>query len=181
MKYEIVYSTQTGNTEELAMAVKEAMAAEDCVYLGGPERAGFSEAPIIFAGFWTDKGCCSEDMGQWLEELKGKQVFLFGTAGFGGSEEYFKTILQRVGDKLDSSNAQIGTFMCQGSMPGTVLKRYEVMLEQDPHDEKIMEMIENYHQALAHPDRNDKMMLRECVRESLQSCREINSRMKPAT
>ena len=30
----------------------------------------------------------------FLKQLRGKQVFLFGTAGFGGSEEYFNKILK---------------------------------------------------------------------------------------
>lgn len=166
MKYEIVFSSRSGNTEELAMAVKEAMPAEDCLYFGGPYGERNPEAQLVFAGFWTDKGCCNEDMGQWLLGLSGKKVFLFGTAGFGGSEEYFQAILKRVGEKLDRSNTQIGTYMCQGRMQEPVLKRYQAMLEQNPGDEKLMGMIDNYHQALAHPDREDKMRLREWVRKS---------------
>lgn len=163
MKYEIVYSSRSGNTKELAMAVKEAMPEEDCLYFGGPDGAGSSGAKLIFAGFWTDKGSCSEDMGKWLLGLSGKNVFLFGSAGFGGSKEYFDIILKRVGEKLDRSNTQVGAYMCQGRMPKTVLKRYETMLEQCPQDEKITGMIDNYHQALTHPDQEDKMRLKKCV------------------
>lgn len=168
MKYAIVYSSKTGNTAELAMVVKETMGEEDCVYEGGPESAGNPNAPLVFVGFWTDKGSCSEDMSQWLDGLRGKQVFLFGTAGFGGSEEYFDTILKRVGEKLDNSNTRIGAFMCQGRMQDTVLKRYETMMKQDPQNMRLEGMIANYHQASAHPDRDDKLRLREYIQKNVE-------------
>ena len=43
----------------------------------------------------------------------GKRVFLFGTAGFGGSAPYFEKILAATRKALDGSNTVIGSFMCQ--------------------------------------------------------------------
>ena len=50
------------------------------------------EADTLYVGFWTDKGKADESSSDFLKQLRGKQVFLFGTAGFGGSEEYFNKI-----------------------------------------------------------------------------------------
>ena len=71
-------------------------------------------------GFWTDKGKADTDTLDFLQQLRGKQIFLFGTAGFGGSAEYFEQILAAVQKSLDESNTVIGTYMCQGKMPMTV-------------------------------------------------------------
>ena len=53
--------------------------------------------------------------------------------------------------------------MCQGKMSQSVRKRYEGMLEQNPGDERIKGMIENFDRALQHPDEADLKALREAV------------------
>ena len=37
MSYAIVYSSRTGNTAQLAQAIKEALPQEDCLYFGQPD------------------------------------------------------------------------------------------------------------------------------------------------
>ena len=46
-----------------------------------------SGADVIFVGFWCDKGSCSPVVQHFLQGLAGKRVFLFGTCGFGESDE----------------------------------------------------------------------------------------------
>ena len=123
------------------------------------------EADVIFLGFWTDKGDCSEKIGKYMETLHGRKVFLFGTAGFGGAEAYFAQILSRVSAHLGEGDMIAGSYMCQGRMPEGVRRRYESMLEKDPGDEKIQAMIENFDRALAHPDEKDTERLRQKVKE----------------
>lgn len=77
---------------------------------------------------------------------------MFGTAGFGGSAEYFEQILAAVQKSLDESNTVIGTYMCQGKMPMTVRQQYEKMLQQPNHAPNLEMLIENFDKALAHPD-----------------------------
>lgn len=89
--YTIVYSSRTGNTKLLADGIRSVLPTESCVYFGpvsGAERE-VAQADVVFAGFWTDKGSCDEEMAGFLSGIVGKDVFLFGTAGFGGSREYF--------------------------------------------------------------------------------------------
>ena len=52
-----------------------------------------------------------------------EEVFLFGTAGFGGEPAYFESILSRVAQCLGQGNTLIGAFMCQGRMPMAVRER----------------------------------------------------------
>lgn len=162
MKYGIVYSSQTGNTRKLAEGLKEELAricrpeGTSCIYFGEPEGADehmLEEGELWFAGFWTDKGDCDEKTAAFLERLHGKQVFLFGTAGFGESQEYFSRILSRVKEHLEETNICNGSFMCQGKMPESVRRRYEMMKEKDP--ERMEMLIRNFDQALSHPDDQD--------------------------
>ncbi len=163
MTYSIVYSSRTGNTRLLAETIKNALPERDCAYFGAPSSEG-GDADLVFAGFWTDKGSCPDDLGQFLKGLRGRKVFLFGTAGFGGAPEYFSRILSQAGLLLDGSNTVAGTYMCQGKMPPAVRRRYEGMLEQNPGDVKILEMISNYDLALTHPDAGDLELLARAVK-----------------
>ena len=124
MNYSIVYSSPTGNTDRLASAIKEVLPQENCLYFGNPQEAPI-EAPLVFAGFWTNKGTCDSDIMAFLKKSKNKKVFLFGTAGFGDSPEYYETILKTAKQELDASNTVIGTYMCQGKMPMSIRQRYE--------------------------------------------------------
>lgn len=119
--------------------------------LGAPAPEAL-EAETLYIGFWTDKGHADDTLTAFLQTLKGKRVFLFGTAGFGGSAEYFEQILAAVQKSLDESNTVIGTYMCQGKMPMTVRQQYEKMLQQPNHAPNLEMLIENFDKALAHPD-----------------------------
>ncbi len=78
---------------------------------------------------------------------------MFGTAGFGRSDEYFSRILTNVANLLGPDNNLAGQFMCQGKMPITVRQRYESMLTQEP--EKFQSLIDNFDQGQSHPDNVD--------------------------
>ena len=113
MKYAIVFSSQTGNTKQLAEVVSSVLPQADLCFFGSPSQEAL-QAERLFIGFWTDKGRCNQEITDFLKTLNGKEVFLFGTAGFGGSQEYFDKILSSVQKHLGASNTVIGTYMCQG-------------------------------------------------------------------
>lgn len=160
MKYAIVYSSKTGNTARLAQTIRDTLPAGDCLYFGAPDPAACA-ADLLFVGFWTDKGQADETLTAFLQTLQGKQVFLFGTAGFGGSQAYFDKILTQVQGSLDPSNTVVGRYMCQGKMPASVRARYVAMAAQQP--EKWQPMIDNFDRALSHPDEADLEGLRSAV------------------
>ena len=87
-------------------------------------------------------------------------MVLFGTAGFGGSEQYFTQILNRVSTHLPDGNTVAGTYMCQGKMPDAVRRRYEGM--EDPIRRKML--LDNFDAARVHPDETDCKRCQEAVR-----------------
>lgn len=166
MTYAVIYNSATGNTKMLADRIRKKLGEDDCVFFGGP-RTDVPKADILFVGFWTDKGYCSEELQILLKQMENENVFLFGTAGFGKSRDYFDKILGRVEAMLSAGNKVAGSFMCQGKMQESVRRRYETMLEQDPKDMRAQQLIENFDQALTHPDEKDLENLDQCLKELL--------------
>lgn len=160
MSYAIVYSSRTGNTELLARAIQSALPAEDCLYFGGPDAAALA-ADRLYVGFWTDKGSCDEALAAFLATVEHKEVFLFGTAGFGSQPAYFQAVLKRVQANLGQGCTLVGSYMCQGKMPQAVRDRYAAM-EESP---RRTAMLENFDQALSHPDQEDLARLQAAVGE----------------
>ena len=92
MSYALVFSSKTGNTRLLADTLRASLPQNECTYFGAPAPEAL-EAETLYIGFWTDKGHADDTLTAFLQTLKGKRVFLFGTAGFGGSAPYFEKIL----------------------------------------------------------------------------------------
>lgn len=167
MKYAIVFSSQTGNTKQLAEVVSSVLPQADLCFFGSPSQEALQEERL-FIGFWTDKGRCNQEIIDFLKTLKGKEVFLFGTAGFGGSQEYFDKILSSVQKCLAASNTVIGTYMCQGKMPQSVRKRYVKMKNSPLPIPNVDKMIENFDTAVSHPDETDLQKLKYAVAQCIK-------------
>ena len=124
-------------------------------------------ADVVFVGFWCDKGSCSPAVQHFLQGLAGKRVFLFGTCGFGESDEYFAQILDRVRAYLPADAQCIGGAMCQGKMGVGVKRRYEGMLEKDPENAQARMLIDNWNKAQSHPNEGDFSRIAAAAKEAL--------------
>ena len=165
MKYAIVYSSRTGNTRMLAETIRAALPENDCIYFGPPDAAALA-AGRIYAGFWTDRGTCDSETAAFLQSITCGEVYLFGTAGFGGMQEYFDKILHRAEENLRDGVSLIGSFMCQGKMPLSVRQRYEKMRESGgARIPNVQGLIDNFDRALTHPDSGDLEALKKSVQE----------------
>ena len=164
MNYAVVTSSRTGNTRQLADVIQEVLQEEEILYIGKVSKEA-KNADVLFVGFWTDKGTCSEEMKEFLNTLEGKKIFLFGTAGFGQSQTYFDQIIERVKKEIPQSNQVIGSYMCQGKMPITVRERYIKLQKEDPTNKQYEKLIQNFDTALSHPDQQDLEGIRKKVLE----------------
>lgn len=156
-RYSIIFNSKTGNTRKLADAIHEALPQENCDLFGAVE-GDVPASETLYIGFWTDKGSADK-----AAKLKNRKIFLFGTAGFGGSEEYFTNILDNVKKLINESNTVVGEYMCQGRMPGSVRARYVKMKEQPDPMPNLDMLIENFDKALSHPDAADLDRLQKMV------------------
>lgn len=155
MTYMVVYSSITGNTQMIAEAIKDALGEDGCLYHGKVGEILTQDADIVFAGFWVNKGSCAEEMKKYLKALENKKIALFGTAGFGGAESYYETVLAEIKQCISKSNIIIDSFMCQGKMPHPILERYQKLHADQPENSNISGMIDNYENAASHPDAKD--------------------------
>lgn len=162
-RYSIIYSSRTGNTKKLAEAIYNVLHQNSCDYYGEVDKIEDELSEVLYIGFWTEKGDADLQTIELLKQLKNKKIFLFGTAGYGESEKYFKNIVDNVKKNIDSSNTIIGTFMCQGKMPLSVLERYKRMKEQKSFMFNIDNLIANFDKALSHPNENDIKKLEKTI------------------
>ncbi|MFQ9573217.1 MAG: flavodoxin family protein [Roseburia hominis] len=114
-KIAIIYKSLTGNTRQVAEAIRDALGGEEIVYFGEPKPD--IVADLYFVGSWTDKGSCDGTVGEYLKQLEGKKLAVFGTAGYGGSREYYQKLACRVTECVPDTSEVLGSFYCQGKMP----------------------------------------------------------------
>lgn len=168
MNIALITNSKSGNTAQLAQALREAFAVSDVQLVcdvelpDAPDAAQLEDTVsrvlamgAVCVGFWCDRGSCTGGVAKLLERMDGKRVFLFGTCGFGGSQEYFDQIVARVAEHLPQTAELVGAFMCQGKMGPGVRARYEAMLAKDPTDARAQALIDNFDAALAHPNVDD--------------------------
>lgn len=168
MTCSMVVNSKSGNTRMVSGAIKRALQAAGVEFVhaaalsddADPEQVmneaqGACAADTVFVGFWCDKGTCSPSVAALLSALHGKRVFLFGTCGFGASEEYFNQIVDRVSSNLADDAELVGWAMCQGKMGPAVKQRYEAMLEQEPENARFKMLLDNWVAAKDHPTKED--------------------------
>ncbi len=154
MKYRVLYVSKTGNTEKLAKAVYEAIpdSSKDIQRL--TNNIDLDDTETLFIGFWTNRGTCSVEVLDFLSELHGKNIALFGTCGMGKLKAYYDKIATQVSAFIPEDNIYMGTFLCQGKMPMHIREKYESYLEDKDSDE-IRAMLSNFDQAIFHPNQED--------------------------
>ena len=153
MKIAVVYKSLTGNTKLVAEAIGEALKSEHDVCVCEPAEC--VEADLYFVGTWIDKGSSTKEIAEFLAKLDNKKIALFATAGFGGSQEYYDALAERIKAQIPESNEILGQFFCQGKMPMSVRDRYVAMLQANPEDKNMEVNVKNFDEALSHPDTTD--------------------------
>lgn len=154
MKVAIIYSSITGNTKLLAETIKNTIKDNKIVYFGKVTK-DIPDADLYFVGSWTNKGNASDEIINFLKTLKNKKIAIFGTAGYGKNKSYYETLFNRVKKELDETNKVLGYFYSQGKMPLSVRERYVKMITQNKEDVNLKVSIDNFDEALSHPDKKD--------------------------
>lgn len=154
MNTKVLYVSGTGNTAAVAKAIFQALpsASKDIQEL--EHAMGESSADCFFIGFWANCGSANVEVLDFLSELHGKKIALFGTCGMGNSPEYYAQIEHRVLAFLPEDNTFYGSFFCQGKMPIRVRDKYEQMLGGE-RQALVRQLIQNFDEALFHPSQED--------------------------
>lgn len=156
LDYKIMYVSRTGNTQRLAVCIYQSLQQ---LGNGDIEEINSNTEPgkihLLYVGFCVEKGDCPIEVQEFLKKVHNRQIALFGTCGFGQSQEYYDRIVENVKQWIPQDNSCLGAFLCMGKMPMQVRKRYEVMEENPEQREKAQMLIRNFDKALLHPDDAD--------------------------
>lgn len=171
MKIAIVFDSITQNTKTVAEAICQALPQTDVVYCGAP--ASGIDADCYLVGSWTDKGMCSDKIKSFLETLHHKTVAYFATAGFGGSASYYEKLFDRVSAVIPKDNLLASPFFCQGKMPMSVRDRYVQLMTAHPEDRSLAVSIQNFDEALAHPNGEDLQNAQNWAKEVVEQAQTI--------
>ncbi len=155
MQYEVLFVSKTGNTEEVAKAVYRGIPSRQKDIQRLERNTPVDIGETYFIGFWTNRGSCSIEVLDYIAELHGKNIALFGTCGMGCEAEYYKIIEKQVKALIPDDNVYLGAFLCQGKMPMHVRNKYEELLKSGQNDDLALHMIHNFDKALLHPNQED--------------------------
>lgn len=113
MKKAIVYSSITNNTKLLADTIYKTIPNIDYI---GKANDSILDYDTFYIGSWTTQFSCPKDIGNFLEKLNNKKIFIFMTAGYDNSDEFFENILNNAKKHINDTNEIIGEFICQGKV-----------------------------------------------------------------
>lgn len=173
MQYEVLFVSKTGNTEEVAKAVYRGIPSRQKDIRRLERGTAVDIGETYFIGFWTNRGCCSIEVLDYISELHGKNIALFGTCGMGCETEYYKIIETQVKALIPDDNVYLGAFLCQGKMPMYVRNKYEELLKSGQNDDLALHMIHSFDEALLHPNQDDLQQAERfaaMIVEKLEAC-----------
>lgn len=154
MKVQVLYVSKTGNTEELAKSIYHAVPIPSKDIKQMDSCCESKDAETYFIGFWTNRGTGSLEILDYLSELHGKNIALFGTCGMGCDTAYYQKIIHNIEAFIPDDNHYFGTFLCQGKMSIHIRRKYEQM-DNPANHEQIQKMIQNFDEGLLHPNGED--------------------------
>ena len=155
MKKAIIFTSVSENTKKLADVIKQEIG--DVAYFGKPSAEAL-DADVLILGSWTAGFSFSPDLKEFLPTISGKKVFLFMTAGYGNSKEFFDPIINSFKAALSANNEIIGEFICQGKVTEA---KQEAIKKMDM--DKYLGMKEQLDNSQSHPDSNDIANLKKAL------------------
>lgn len=153
----VVYSSQTGNTREIAQAIFQVLPEGSEIYPveEAPEPDGYENIAI---GFWTKKGTADDKAAEYLQKVKNTNVFIFATMGAYADTDYAQIVLDRSEALLGENCTVLGRFICQGKLSPESLENAKKR-GWTPEREK------RWKDASTHPDEQDLINVQMAVRK----------------
>ena len=91
LDYLVLYQSESGNTKKIAASIFSRLPGNSKDLIDIDTDKTIPEANVYFIGFCVHRGSCSMEVSDFLSDLSGKQIALFGTCGMGDSPEYCRT------------------------------------------------------------------------------------------
>lgn len=158
MKYAVIYTSETGNTEELAKNVFVSLPGDDKKIADAGKMAELPKADCYFIGFPVKNRTCGIEILDVLEQLENVKIALFASCGLPAADKYKQYIENSVRPWINDNCDYLGFFICQGKASEKFREKLEAETGYSSEElDKIMEL------AASHPDDGDIDRLCEFV------------------
>lgn len=155
MKYQVIFKSQSGNTEMVARAIMQTLPQNDAQLVNMATQQPTMDAEIYFVGFGVYHGTCPLEVLELLEMLEGKKILLFGTCGIEPTEKYCSHIERTIETFMPDNCDYLGMYLCQGAMAPSAKDAIVQMNKQIKEDVRIRAVEQAYQQSQSHPDAID--------------------------
>ena len=158
----IVYSSCTGNTRKVAEALADTSGLPCFPVRIAPEPDDFD---ILALGFWVRKGLPDARALRYMERIRGKHVFFFGTLGAWPHSDHARRCMAATHEILQAGgNTVVDGFLCQGRVNPQVVAASQRKGGHPLSPERLARLRE----AARHPDATDLAAARLHWQRSLQ-------------
>lgn len=154
-KTAIIYSSLTGNTKKVAVAISQVTGDNNNLFTTKEfETIDLALYDNIILGFWVDKGNMNSEVRKILKKIKEKKVGFIGTLGAEPDSEHGKKVYEKAKALCSKNNDFIGGYLCLGEVAPKLIemmKKFPLNLIH-PYNEKRRLRIEK---ANGHPNSQD--------------------------
>ena len=154
MKVQVIYSSKTGNTKNVATAIAEVLPGSQLLAV---EEAGekWQSADVLFVGCWADKGQLDPLTTEFLKQVEEKEIAVFLTLGAAPDSDHALSLLNRAHTLIADKNKYAGGFVCQGKVEPEALEQFEKLFPDGGTHPITPSMKEKIKEARQHPDTQD--------------------------
>ena len=153
MKAVVIYSSNTGNTKQVAEAVLSVL-PDGTPMIAAENLQGVAEYDLVFMGYWVDKGTADITAREAMAKISGKMVAIFATAGAYPDSRHARESLERGASCFGEGCTVLGTFICQGAVDPQLIERARLR-PPDHHHALSPERVKRWNDASTHPDETD--------------------------
>ncbi|MDR2387363.1 MAG: flavodoxin family protein [Deltaproteobacteria bacterium] len=160
MKTLVVFSSLTGNTQQVAQAIHEAIPGSDLFPIdSAPSPKDYG---LIMVGFWVNRGEPDQKTKAFLRSLTDQAVAFFFTLGAYPDSDHASEVVKATQALIDQGHNQIlGSFRCQGKVDPALIERMKKVMPPDhPHAQMSDERKARLSEAAKHPNLEDFLKAR---------------------
>lgn len=165
MNTAVIYSSLTGNTEKIALAIHSVLPQGSGLFRT-EEMPDTTAYDIIALGYWADKGTADTLARRMIDSLQGKKLVLFGTLGAYTHSRHALDCQIRVWDLAAAKNEVLGSYICQGKVSSALADKFKKLPADHPHAMNESRL-RRHAEAAKHPDALDEENAREFMRKIL--------------
>ena len=130
------------------------------------DASAVSEEATLCIGTWIDRGTADAAARKYIESLRGRRIFFFGTLGAEPDSEHGAKCIANIRALCDASNEILGAILVQGAIDPMLIEMFKSMPKDNVHA-YTEESAARYAAAARHPDAADFARVIAAAREVL--------------